>query len=74
MTTLNAQPSLFATVAQFGESVTDVFRSIGRGLLAAQQLRANYLVSEHLVGTAEYKGMTQHQIAAQLNQAIIRSL
>ena len=74
MTTLNAQPSLFGTLSHAGESVTEIFRSIGRGLLAAQQLRANYLVSEHLVGTAEYKGMTQHQIAAQLNQAVIRSL
>lgn len=74
MTTLNVQTTALTSLAHFGESVIEVFRSIGRGIFAAQQLRANYLVSEHLVGTAAYKGMTQHEIAAQLNQAVIRSL
>ena len=74
MTTLNIQTTALTSLAHFGESVIYAIRGIGRGIFVAQQLRANYLVSEHLVGTAAYKGMMQHEIAAQLNQSVFRTL
>ena len=60
MTTLNIQTTALTSLAHFGESVIDAIRGIGRGIFVAQQLRANYHVSDHLVGPPPYKGMIQH--------------
>jgi len=74
MTAINVAHIAISSVNHVIDTVLGVFQTVGQTFHAAQQMRANYMVAEHLVGKAGYEGMTHGEIAVKLNRELVRSL